>query len=69
MDTRDFPDMYTRSTRAAGLKAYKSCKSQASMLQVLCITSGTLEISKTYALHIFIAMGSCDYGTFIQAFP
>ena len=36
---KDLPDMY-----AQGLRAYISGKSRAPMLQVICITSGTLKI-------------------------
>ena len=43
MGTRDLPDMYAR-----GLRAYISGESRAPMLQVLCITSGTLKICLTY---------------------
>ena len=48
MGARDLPDMYARSPRATGPRAYISGKSRASMLQVLCITSGTLKICLTY---------------------
>ena len=44
MGTRDLPDMYARSPRAAGPRAYISGKSRVHMLQVICNTSGTLKI-------------------------
>ena len=69
MGARDLPDMYTRSSRAAGLRAYISGESQAPMLQVICITSGTLKICPNLqcsALPIHITMGiRFDYGIFI----
>ena len=43
MGARDLPDMYAR-----GLRAYISGESRAPMLQVLCITFGTLKICLTY---------------------
>ena len=43
MGARDLPDMYARSPRA-----YISGESRAPMLQVPCITSGTLNICLTY---------------------
>ena len=48
MGARDLPDMYARGPQARGLRAYISGESQAPMLQVLCITSGTLKICLTY---------------------
>ena len=38
-----------RGPMALGLQAYISGKSRAPMLQVLCITSGTLKIAQTYS--------------------
>ena len=43
MGERDLPNMYAR-----GPRAYISGESRAPMLQVLCITSGTLKVCLTY---------------------
>ena len=63
MGARDLPDMYAR-----GLRAYISGESRAPMLQVLCITSGTLKICLTYRFcfaYIYITMSiHFDYGIF-----
>ena len=48
MGARDLPDMYARSPRACSPRAYISGESRAPMLQVPCITSGTLKICLTY---------------------
>ena len=52
MGWRDLPDMYAQSLRAAGLRAYISDKSRLPMLQVICITSGTLKIKIKTHNHI-----------------
>ena len=43
-------------------------KSQEPMLQVMCITFGTLKIAQNYScllcLYAYITMGSHDYGVF-----
>ena len=67
MGVRDLPDMYARGPRACILG-----KSQAPMLQVVCITSGTLKICpnlQVTALPIYITMSSrFDYGIFTRRF-
>ena len=62
MDMRDLTDMYACSPRA-----YISGKSQAIMLQVICITCGTLNITQicSWVLCLFIvAVYNFDYGSF-----
>ena len=58
-----------RGVQAQGMMAYVSGKSQAPMVQAICITSITLKILHLAALPIYIAISSrCDYGTFILTF-
>ena len=68
MGARDLPDMYARSPSAAGLRAYISGESRAPMLQLICITSGTLKMCpnlQAFALPIYITMSiRFDYGIF-----
>ena len=60
MGTRNLPDMDAQS-----LRTYISGKSRASMLQVLCITSGTLKIAQTYGCLLYLYnMDSRDHGIF-----
>ena len=63
MGARDLPDMYAQSPRAN-----ISFESRAPILQVLCITSGTLNICpnlQALALSIYIPMSiRFDYGIF-----
>ena len=67
MGTRDLPDMYARSPRAAGPRAYISGKSRVYMLQVICNTSGTLKICPNLTSifpPLYIVTGTrCDCGT------
>ena len=68
MGARDLPDMYARGPQAQGLRAYISGESRAPMLQVICITSGTLKICpnlQAFALPIYVTMSiRFDYGIF-----
>ena len=54
--------------QARGLRAYISGESRAPMLQIICITSGTLKICpnlQAFALPIYITMSiHFDYGIF-----
>ena len=72
MGERDLPDMYARSLRAAGPRAYISGESRAPMLQVICITSGTLKICpnlQAFALPIYITTRiRFDYDIFTRRF-
>ena len=68
MGARDLPDMYARS-----LRAYISGESRAPMLQVICITSGTLKINLPKLTGFCFAYLynngiSFDYGIFIWRF-
>ena len=61
MGARDLSDMYARGPQARGLRAYTSGESRTPMLQVICITSGTLKICpnlQAFALPIYITISS-----------
>ena len=75
MGLRNLSDMYAQGPRAAGQRAegihISSGKLQASMLQVIRITSGTLKMPKLTAVCsvYLLPMGNhCHYGIFVLIF-